>query len=38
MKSIHFPISGKTTVALTVIASAQRQGLQCAFIDAENAL
>ncbi|HBJ6960962.1 TPA: recombinase RecA [Salmonella enterica subsp. enterica serovar Duisburg] len=38
MKSIHFPISGKTTVALTVIANAQRQGLQCAFIDAENAL
>ncbi|ELB5688375.1 recombinase RecA [Salmonella enterica] len=30
--------SGKTTVALTVIASAQRQGLQCAFIDAEHAL
>lgn len=30
--------SGKTTVALAVIASAQRQGLQCAFIDAEHAL
>lgn len=30
--------SGKTTVALSVIASAQRQGMQCAFIDAEHAL
>lgn len=30
--------SGKTTVALSAIASAQRQGLQCAFIDAEHAL
>lgn len=30
--------SGKTTVALSVIVSAQRQGMQCAFIDAEHAL
>nr|WP_241390510.1 recombinase RecA [Serratia proteamaculans]ULG15762.1 recombinase RecA [Serratia proteamaculans] len=30
--------SGKTTVALSVIACAQRAGLQCAFIDAEHAL
>jgi len=30
--------SGKTTVALSAIASAQNQGLQCAFIDAEHAL
>lgn len=30
--------SGKTTVALSAIASAQKQGLQCAFIDAEHAL
>lgn len=30
--------SGKTTVALSAIASAQRAGLQCAFIDAEHAL
>lgn len=30
--------SGKTTVALSVIATAQRQGMQCAFIDAEHAL
>lgn len=30
--------SGKTTLTLHVIAEAQRQGLQCAFIDAEHAL
>lgn len=30
--------SGKTTVALSAIACAQQQGLQCAFIDAEHAL
>ena len=30
--------SGKTTVALSAIASAQREGRQCAFIDAEHAL
>lgn len=30
--------SGKTTVALSAIASAQREGKQCAFIDAEHAL
>lgn len=30
--------SGKTTVALHAIAEAQRQGLVCAFIDAEHAL
>lgn len=30
--------SGKTTVALSVIACAQCAGLQCAFIDAEHAL
>lgn len=30
--------SGKTTLALHVIANAQRQGMQCAFIDAEHAL
>ncbi|MEQ4873989.1 recombinase RecA [Klebsiella oxytoca] len=30
--------SGKTTVALAAIASAQREGRQCAFIDAEHAL
>ncbi|MBH2548094.1 hypothetical protein I5Q23_24590 [Serratia marcescens] len=30
--------SGKTTVALSVIASAQREGKMCAFIDAEHAL
>ncbi|MBN5380568.1 recombinase RecA [Serratia marcescens] len=30
--------SGKTTVALSVIASAQRAGKTCAFIDAEHAL
>lgn len=30
--------SGKTTIALHAVADAQRQGLQCAFIDAEHAL
>lgn len=30
--------SGKTTLALGVIAQAQKMGLQCAFIDAEHAL
>jgi len=30
--------SGKTTLTLGVIAQAQKQGLQCAFIDAEHAL
>lgn len=30
--------SGKTTLALGVIAQAQKQGLMCAFIDAEHAL
>lgn len=30
--------SGKTSVALSAIASAQREGRQCAFIDAEHAL
>jgi len=30
--------SGKTTLTLHVIAQAQRQGLLCAFIDAEHAL
>lgn len=30
--------SGKTTMMLMVIAQAQKQGLQCAFIDAEHAL
>lgn len=30
--------SGKTTLTLEVIASAQRQGKTCAFIDAEHAL
>lgn len=30
--------SGKTTLTLSVIARAQKQGLQCAFIDAEHAL
>jgi recombination protein RecA len=30
--------SGKTTVALAVIAEAQKRGGQCAFIDAEHAL
>ena len=30
--------SGKTTLTLSVIAEAQRQGKTCAFIDAEHAL
>ena len=30
--------SGKTTLTLSVIAQAQKQGLTCAFIDAEHAL
>lgn len=30
--------SGKTTLTLSAIAQAQKQGLQCAFIDAEHAL
>lgn len=30
--------SGKTTLSLSVIAQAQRKGLQCAFIDAEQAM
>lgn len=30
--------SGKTTVALAVIAEAQKKGGQCAFVDAEHAL
>jgi len=30
--------SGKTTIALSVIAEAQRRGGQCAFVDAEHAL
>lgn len=30
--------SGKTTVALSLIAEAQRRGGQCAFVDAEHAL
>eukprot|EP01113_Clastostelium_recurvatum_P049949 TRINITY_DN9342_c0_g1_i3.p1 TRINITY_DN9342_c0_g1~~TRINITY_DN9342_c0_g1_i3.p1 ORF type:complete len:387 (+),score=70.38 TRINITY_DN9342_c0_g1_i3:91-1251(+) len=30
--------SGKTTLALHIIAEAQRQGRQCTFIDAEHAL
>lgn len=30
--------SGKTTLALHVVAQAQRKGLDCAFIDAEHAL
>lgn len=30
--------SGKTTVALSAIAQAQKKGLNCAYIDAENAL
>lgn len=29
--------SGKTTIALNVIANAQKQGLTCVYIDAENA-
>ena len=30
--------SGKTTLALAVIAEAQKKGGQCAFVDAEHAL
>lgn len=30
--------SGKTTLTLSVIAQAQRQGMTCAFVDAEHAL
>ena len=30
--------SGKTTIALSVVAEAQKKGGQCAFIDAEHAL
>lgn len=30
--------SGKTTVALSVVAQAQKRNLNCAYIDAENAL
>ena len=30
--------SGKTTIALHAVADAQRQGMKCAFIDAEHAL
>jgi len=30
--------SGKTTLALHIVAEAQKQGLTCAFIDAEHAL
>ncbi|KKQ52234.1 MAG: RecA protein, recombination protein RecA [Microgenomates group bacterium GW2011_GWC1_38_12] len=30
--------SGKTTIALSVVAEAQKRGGQCAFIDAEHAL
>ncbi|MFP3367644.1 recombinase RecA, partial [Pseudoalteromonas sp. SIMBA_148] len=30
--------SGKTTLTLSVIAQAQKQGKVCAFIDAEHAL
>ncbi|WP_290438929.1 ATPase domain-containing protein, partial [Pseudomonas aeruginosa] len=30
--------SGKTTLTLSVIAEAQRQGATCAFVDAEHAL
>jgi recombination protein RecA len=30
--------SGKTTVALSVVAEAQKRGGQCAFVDAEHAL
>lgn len=30
--------SGKTTLTLSVIAQAQKQGLACAFVDAEHAL
>lgn len=30
--------TGKTTLAMTMIADAQRKGLRCIFVDAENAL
>jgi recombination protein RecA len=30
--------SGKSTVCLTVVASAQKRGLRCAYVDTENAL
>lgn len=30
--------SGKTTLALTVVAEAQKQGIRCAFIDTEQSL
>lgn len=30
--------SGKTTLALSIIAQAQKKGIQCAFIDAEHSL
>lgn len=30
--------SGKSTIALTIVAEAQKQGLNCAYIDAEHAL
>lgn len=30
--------SGKTTIALSVVAEAQKKGLNCAYVDAENAL
>lgn len=30
--------SGKTTIALHVIAEAQKQGMECAFIDAEHSM
>jgi recombination protein RecA len=30
--------SGKSTIALSVVAQAQKQGLKCAYIDAEHAL
>src|SRR3972149_5082538 len=30
--------SGKTTIALSIVAEAQRRGGQCAFVDAEHAL
>jgi len=31
-------MSGKTTLALSIIAQAQKKGMKCAFIDAEHAL
>jgi recombination protein RecA len=30
--------SGKSTICLTIVASAQKRGLKCAYIDTENAL